>query len=88
MINKLTKNNSIKNYLKATLCLLSLVLLNACEDYGCIDADDFGEYEIYTFPVNANRLSEYCEYKKGLPEASQPFGIKVCVSAGCPNLSA
>ena len=89
-MNKLIKNNSIKNYLKAILCLLSLIFLNACEDYGCIDADDFGEYEIYTFPVNANRLSEYCEYKKGLPTTSQPFGIKECVTTGseCTGLSA
>lgn len=89
-MKKLIKNNSIKNYLKAILCLLSLIFLNACEDYGCIDADDFGEYEIYTFPVNANRLSEYCEYKKGLPKTSQPFGIKECITtaAECPGLSA
>ncbi len=87
---KLIKNNSIKNYLKAILCLLSLIFLNACEDYGCIDADDFGEYEIYTFPVNANRLSEYCEYKKDVSATSQPFGIKQCVSTpatNCLNLS-
>ena len=88
-MNKLIKNNSIKNYLKAILCLLSLIFLNACEDYGCIDADDFGEYEIYTFPVNANRLSEYCEYKKGLPPTSQPFGIKECITNNqeCAGLS-
>ena len=89
-MNKLIKNNSIKNYLKAILCLLSLIFLNACEDYGCLDADDFGEYEIYTFSVNANRLSEYCEYNKDVSATSQPFGIKECVSTPatyCPGLS-
>ena len=52
MFTKNINNNQKKTSLKKLFALLFLFLATACEDYGCIDSDDFGEYEIYTFPVS------------------------------------
>ena len=92
MFTKNINNNQKKTSLKKLFALLFLFLATACEDYGCIDSDDFGEYEIYTFPVSANRLSEYCEYKNGFADIDQPIGIRTCVgictsSASSANFS-
>ena len=83
MINKNININHNQNSFKKLLCLLFLFLLFSCDDGGCIDSDDFGEYEIYTFPVNANNLEQICKYKSELVDADQGFGIKDCITTNC-----
>ena len=81
MFNKNINNNNQKKSCLHKLCaLLFLFLVTSCEDYGCIDADDFGEYQTYTFRVESSRLSEYCSYKDSSTATDQPSGIKVCFS--------
>ncbi|MBM5783063.1 MAG: hypothetical protein FJ368_06575, partial [Pelagibacterales bacterium] len=43
---------NFSNKLKALLLLL--LLSSSCTDQGCIEADDFGEYEYQTLEVLAN----------------------------------
>lgn len=63
-------------------------LSSSCTDQGCIDADDFGEYETQTLEVSANDSQGNCSYdpSKGLDE--QPEGLKTCPtgSSGCYTL--
>ena len=80
MFNKNINNNQKKSCLQKLFALLFLLLLVSCEDYGCYDADDFGEYESYTFKVESSRLGEFCTYKNGSNEADQPIGIRECMS--------
>jgi type IV secretory pathway VirB6-like protein len=85
MINKNININHNQNSFKKLLCLLFLFLLFSCDDGGCIDSDDFGEYEIFTFSVNANNLEQICKYKSELSDADQGFGIKDCIATNCTD---
>ncbi len=81
----------LQNYKKVLgrLCLLSLLLFSysSCTDQGCIEADDFGEYEQQIVTVKANALAESCDYypDKPLSDAEQGSGIKECLTS--QNLS-
>jgi|GEM_PF-2377352 len=81
MFNKNINNNQKKPCLQKLFALLFLFLVTSCNDYGCIDADDFGEYESYTFRVESSRLGEYCTYKDGFNLASQPIGLRNCINS-------
>lgn len=56
----------------------------SCSDSGCIDADDFGEYESQTIEVEANAAQENCtfNYGKDLIDTSHGAGIKDCLTTG------
>ena len=70
MINKNSKNNQA-NCLQKLACLLFLFLLISCqEERGCIDADDFGEYETYNFSVESSLLDKFCTYDNKLERES------------------
>ena len=77
-IKNINNINQKKSYLHKLLALSFLFLITSCKDYGCIDADDFGEYETYTFKVESSRINEYCSYKQNSAESDQPVGIKQC----------
>ena len=77
-IKNINNINKKKSYLHKLLALSFLFLITSCKDYGCIDADDFGEYETYTFKVESSRINEYCSYKQNSAESDQPVGIKKC----------
>lgn len=68
------------------LFLLSLLLFSysSCTDKGCIEADDFGEYQQQILTIKANNVDENCNYNstKSLDDASQGAGIKICLTAG------
>ena len=85
MFNKNINNNQKKPCLQKLCALLFLFLVSSCNDYGCIDADDFGEYESYTFRVESSRLGEYCTYKDGINIASQPTGLRTCINSKCSS---
>ena len=88
MINKNIKNNQA-NCLQKLACLLFLFLLISCqEERGCIDADDFGEYETHTFSVESSLLDKFCTYNNQIERESplQPCGIRKCLAqGGSPN---
>jgi len=63
-------------------------LLNSCEDSGCIEADDFGEYQSKTLKVYASASSSLCKFNRLIDVGSpnQPALIKQCISSeSCAN---
>lgn len=68
------------------LFLLSLLLFSysSCSDQGCIEADDFGEYQQQVLTVKANYADENCDYDstKSTEDATQGSGLKVCFTSG------
>ena len=66
------------------ILLLFFALSSSCTDQGCIDADDFGEYESQTIEVSANSQQEKCTYdgSKELTDSTQGSGIRLCFTAG------
>jgi len=83
MFNKNINNNQKNSCLQKLCVLLFLFLATSCNNYGCIDSDDFGEYEIHTFKVESSRLGEYCTYLDGVEDVDQPSGIKDCIRTLC-----
>ena len=51
--------------IKRALILALISLSISCSDQGCIDADDFGEYESETIEVNSNTSQDNCKYDAG-----------------------
>jgi hypothetical protein len=74
---------SQKNVFAKTLALLLFFALFSCSDQGCIDADDFGEYESQTIEVEANSSEASCTYdsSKNITDSSQGSGLKVCLTS-------
>lgn len=56
-------------------------ILSSCNDQGCIEADDFGEYQSQTIDVVANANQDLCKYDTTLSIAdpSQGMGLKDCL---------
>jgi len=65
----------------ANFLILLLLILNSCKDYGCIEADDFGEYEVENLTILSNNLNGYCDYKNGFSVNSTEHGegLKQCL---------
>ncbi len=61
--------------------ILFLLILNSCKDDGCIEADDFGEYEVENLTISSNNIDGYCDYKNGLSVNSTEHGegLKQCL---------
>ena len=85
--------NWIKHINKGNILSKSLLLLTffifSCEDQGCIDADDFGEYESETIEILANGSALSCTYdaSEELSSASQGLGLIACFSQGTITLT-
>lgn len=63
MLNNFLKHIKVFSLLSKAITLLCFLLfLNACTDQGCIDADDFGEYESQTIIVESISSSTNCNY--------------------------
>ena len=75
--------------IKAAALLLFVGLASSCSDSGCIDADDFGEYESQTIEVLTNATQESCtyDYSKDITDTTQGSGIKECLTAGSVTIS-
>ncbi len=69
---------------KTAILLLFFALSSSCTDQGCIDANDFGEYESQTIEVSANSQQEKCTYdgSKELTDSTQGSGLKSCLASG------
>gem|GEM_PF-3340769 len=80
----LTKNKLLQNLVRFPLLVLASFLLFSCTDSGCIDADDFGEYETQTIVVSANAGQDSCSYDASvsLTDSTQGSGIKSCLTQG------
>ncbi len=78
-----------KIFAKALVFAGFLLLFSSCTDQGCIDADDFGEYESQTVIVPANASADNCTFdaSKELTDASQGSGIKSCLISGNPSVT-
>ena len=74
---------NIKNILSKATLLLTLFIFS-CSDKGCIDADDFGEYESETIEILSNASSDNCTYYPALELTSPDQGehIKECLAQG------
>ena len=83
----LTNNNKIFKYL---FCLL-LLMASSCTDYGCIDADDYGEYDSKTYQVFANYADFLCkrveQYKSNPRHTQHPEAFKGCFIQECTSPS-
>ena len=66
--------------------MLSLfVFSSSCTDQGCIDADDFGEYESQTIEVTSNSAQSGCDYDLSKPLDdldAQASGVRICFTSG------
>jgi type IV secretory pathway VirB6-like protein len=81
-------------YLKTTLgrSLLLLLLLfsySSCSNEGCIEAENFGEYEQEVLTIQANAQSQSCEYISGKPvsDYSQGSGLTSCFTMGTVSVT-
>ena len=73
---------------KLLLLFLLLFSYSSCTDQGCIEADDFGEYEQQVLFVKANGVAESCDYDstKTLDDAMQGSGLKRCLVSGSVSI--
>ncbi len=83
------KSCSVFDLGKILLILFFLFSFSSCEDDGCIEADDFGEYEQEIVTVKANYSDETCTYDptKDLIDAEQGSGLKDCLVKGSVSIS-
>ena len=73
-----------KRFLRLAFSFLLAALLFSCSDQGCIEADDFGEYDTQTLEILSNSSQDNCVYDvtKPLTDASQGVGLKSCFTSG------
>ncbi|NBX53342.1 MAG: hypothetical protein EBT63_06825, partial [Proteobacteria bacterium] len=70
----------IKNFYTATLLKKFLVgfaifFVFSCDNYGCVETDDFGEYDSYSFPVYANNLENLCKFDRKKDPSDSTQGV-------------
>lgn len=70
-------------FFRSSVLLLALFSFS-CGDQGCIEADDFGEYDTQTIEILANSSGDSCtyDYTKEMTDSSQGQGIKTCLISG------
>ncbi len=83
--NKCNAASKILRVFKKTffVAIISLALFS-CQDEGCIEADDFGEYQTQTLEVVANSNTDACVYdpSKSIIDSSQGSELKKCFTSG------
>ncbi|OFW80889.1 MAG: hypothetical protein A2887_02600 [Alphaproteobacteria bacterium RIFCSPLOWO2_01_FULL_40_26] len=87
LVRQKTSFKQIRAYL---LVVLLPFLLSSCSDQGCIEADDFGEYETQTVTVVANASAESCTFDSSKPDVADPShgsGIKPCLTSGTHSIT-
>jgi len=79
----------LKRYLSSCFVLLLFLSFASCTDQGCIEADDFGEYQTQTLEIESNAAAESCNYDPSLSlsDASQGSGIKACLTSGSVSVT-
>jgi len=78
---KFTTRFNLGCFKKILFSLAIFFFLNSCEDSGCIEADDFGEYISKGVRVYANASNQLCKYNSNIDVGSpnQPVFLKACV---------
>lgn len=84
--NSIQKYNHLKwSFFSLVFC--ALFFISSCSDNGCIDADDFGEYESEVVKVEANHGQNNCEYDRSQPLTSAPGSLINCFTKGNVSVS-
>lgn len=81
---KFTTKTSFQNFAYKLAALFLLLSFSSCTDQGCIEADDFGEYEYQTLTVNANGSAESCfyDYSLDITDSGQGSGLVTYLTSG------
>lgn len=82
-------NQNNQNFLAKILSkIFALIFLfalsSSCSDQGCIDADDFGEYESETLTISSNSSQGDCSYDPSKSFDDQSVGLRKCPD-GAPS---
>jgi len=86
---KLTLKTSVKNIVCKLAALFLLLSFSSCTDQGCIEADDFGEYEYQTLAINANGSTESCvyDYSLDITDPRQGSGLRSYLTSGTATVT-
>ena len=91
LIKNLIKHFYQQNTFAKIAVLLSLFTISSsCTDQGCIDADDFGEYESQTIEVTSNNTQSDCDYSLSKPlddQDAQASGVRLCFTSGAKSVT-
>ena len=81
---KFTTKTSFQNFAYKLAALFLFLSFSSCTDQGCIEADDFGEYEYQTLTVNANGSAESCvyDYSLDITDPGQGYGLISYLTSG------
>ncbi len=71
-------------YFARFFVLSAVFFVFACGDQGCIEADDFGEYDTQTLEIPSSTSLDSCAYDvtKSMTDATQGSGLKNCLISG------
>ncbi len=69
--------------------MLAIITLTSCTDQGCIEANDFGEFQTQTLEVNSNATEDSCTYNSALEltDSEQGSGVKACLTSGAASVA-
>lgn len=85
--NLITHFQQLNNFVKTALFLLLFAISFSCTDQGCIDADDFGEYESETIEVTSNSSQDACSYDASKPLDDQGSNVKQCLTMDAQSVT-
>jgi type IV secretory pathway VirB6-like protein len=92
-LNKYINNSSTKSrflfFVHNFLILLLFLPIFSCTDQGCIEADDFGDYEYQTLTIPANGLGASCSYDYSLDidDPNQGSGLISYLTTGTATVT-
>lgn len=71
-------NSFFQSFKRKIAVLFLLLIVASCQDQGCIEADDFGEYEYQVIEVKANGSAQSCayDYSLAIDDPAQGEGLK------------
>lgn len=81
-------NSFFKSFKTKLAALFILLLITSCKDQGCIEADDFGEYEYEVVTVKASGAAQSCvyDYSLAIDDPAQGSGL-TNLTSGTVNIT-
>jgi type IV secretory pathway VirB6-like protein len=78
----------LQNLAYKLAAIFFLLSFTSCTDQGCIEADDFGEYEYQTLTVNANGSAASCvyDYSLDINDPAQGSGLQSYLTSGSASV--
>ena len=68
------------------IAFLSILTVNSCNDIGCIEADDFGEYQTKTLVIESRNNTDSCEFdynnREDVESETHGSGLNDCLTRG------